>query len=73
MKHMRALNKKAGRIEEYVASQTEDVVAMQDRPSSQPQRPHVPPAEPPDSVSLWSAISTTVLSVATGRHRFPII
>ena len=42
MKHMRALNKKAGRIDEYVASRTEDVVAMQDRPSNQPQRPHVP-------------------------------
>jgi hypothetical protein len=41
MKHMRALNKKAARIEDYVAARTEDVVAMQDRPSGQ-QRPHVP-------------------------------
>ena len=31
MKHMRALNKKAGRIDEFVTSRTEDVVAMQDR------------------------------------------
>ena len=29
MRHMRALNKKAGRIEEFVASKTEDVVAGQ--------------------------------------------
>lgn len=50
MKHMRPLNKKAARIDDYVASrsddsaapETEDVVAMQDRPSNQPQRPHVP-------------------------------
>jgi hypothetical protein len=47
MKHMRPLNKKAARIDNHVesmnaAAQTEDVFAMQDRPSNQPQRPHVP-------------------------------
>ena len=31
MKHMRALNKKAGRIDQYVVARTEDVVGMQDR------------------------------------------
>ena len=38
MKHMRALNKKAGRIDDYVTSRTDDVVAMQDRrrPTSAP-------------------------------------
>jgi hypothetical protein len=45
MKHMRALNKKAGRIDNYVVARTEvvapteDVVGMQD-PAQQ--RPHVP-------------------------------
>jgi hypothetical protein len=54
MKHMRPLNKKAGRIDDFIVartehasrtedvSPTEDVVAMQDRPSNTPQRPHVP-------------------------------
>ena len=40
MKHLRAVNKKARRIEEHVASAKEDVVALQARPSIQ--RPHVP-------------------------------
>ena len=35
MKHMRALNKKAGRIDNYVARTEEDVVGMQDRPQQQ--------------------------------------
>jgi hypothetical protein len=42
MKHMRPLNKKAARIDDFVVSRTEDVVAMQDRPSNTPPRPHVP-------------------------------
>jgi len=40
MRHMRPLNKKAARIDAYVASRTEDVVGLQDGPK-QP-RPHVP-------------------------------
>ena len=40
MKHMRALNKKAARIDDYVAAHIDDVVAMQDRAANQ--RPHVP-------------------------------
>jgi hypothetical protein len=39
MKHMRPLNKKAARIDDFVASRREDVRALQDRP---PARPHVP-------------------------------
>ena len=39
MKHMRALNKKAARIDNYVSSRNEDVVALQDHSA---QRPHVP-------------------------------
>jgi len=51
MRHMRPLNKKAARIENYVASRTgddvasrsdEDVVGLQNPPA--PQRPHVPMA-----------------------------
>jgi hypothetical protein len=41
MRHMRPLNKKAARIDAYVAARTDDVVALQDRPANQP-RPHVP-------------------------------
>ena len=44
MKHLRALNKKAQRIDEFVAAREEDVVALQN-PSNrqgQQQRPHVP-------------------------------
>jgi len=40
MRHMRPLNKKAARIDVYVASRTDDVVGLQDH--SAPQRPHVP-------------------------------
>ena len=41
MKHMRPLNKKAARIDNYVASRTgDDVVGLQNPPA--PQRPHVP-------------------------------
>jgi hypothetical protein len=41
MKHLRALNKKAARISEYVEAQKNDVLALQDaRPTSS--RPHVP-------------------------------
>jgi hypothetical protein len=39
MKHMRALNKKAGRIDDYVASRTEDVVGH----AGPPVRPAAPP------------------------------
>jgi hypothetical protein len=43
MKHLRPANKKARRVDEYVTSLTEDVVAMQQNPTTPPaQRPHVP-------------------------------
>jgi hypothetical protein len=43
MKHMRALNKKAARISDYVGAKTEvtDVVALQD-PRPTQTRPHIP-------------------------------
>jgi hypothetical protein len=41
MKHLRALNKKAARIDNYVISNTEDVVALQN-PQPAQTRPHVP-------------------------------
>ena len=40
MRHMRPLNKKAVRIDAYVASRTDDVVGLQD--AAKQQRPHVP-------------------------------
>jgi hypothetical protein len=40
MKHMRALNKKAARIDNYVSARNGDVIALQDRGAAQ--RPHVP-------------------------------
>jgi hypothetical protein len=43
MKHLRAANRKARRIDEYVTSLTEDVVAMQQQnPAPAAQRPHIP-------------------------------
>ena len=39
MRHMRPLNQKAARIDNFVAGRLADVVALQDRP---PARPHVP-------------------------------
>ena len=40
MKHLRALNKKAQRIEQILSSTKADVVALQQSPN--PNRPHVP-------------------------------
>ncbi|MCC6914875.1 MAG: quinohemoprotein amine dehydrogenase subunit gamma [Rhodospirillaceae bacterium] len=40
MKHLRALNKKARRIDEILSSNDADVVALQQSPN--PNRPHVP-------------------------------
>ena len=43
MKHMRPLNKKAKRIDEYVESLNDDVVALQNpQGGGAQQRPHVP-------------------------------
>jgi len=43
MRHMRPLNQKAARIDDHVASRTEDVAALQNPPGgNQAQRPHVP-------------------------------
>jgi len=44
MKHLRPANRKARRVDQYVTSLTEDVVAMQQNPANPPQqqRPHVP-------------------------------
>ena len=41
MKHLRALNRKAQRIDDMVTRREEDVVALQNQQSPQ-QRPHVP-------------------------------
>ena len=40
MKHLRAINRKAHRVEEYVAATYGDVVALQQGPT--PPRPHYP-------------------------------
>ena len=44
MKHLRPLNKKAQRIDDYVAARDEDVVALQNpsNPRQGQPRPHVP-------------------------------
>ena len=43
MKHMQPLNKKAQRINDFVAARAEDVVALQNPSNRQaPERPHVP-------------------------------
>ncbi len=83
MKHLRAVNKKARRIDEMVTSRNADVVALQQ------QRPHVPmgctlsfsPGWEVDSAggtaglsaSPWNAISMTVTSPASGPLRCRII
>jgi hypothetical protein len=41
MKHLRAANRKAHRIDEIVTSRRKDVVALQN-PSTPPQQPHIP-------------------------------
>jgi hypothetical protein len=41
MRHLRPLNKKAKRIDEYVAKQSNDVVALQQQAGPQA-RPHIP-------------------------------
>ena len=42
MKHLRALNKKARRIDANIVSAKEDVMALQGPPAAGPARPHVP-------------------------------
>ena len=43
MKHLRAINKKARRVDNYVTSLGEDVVGLQNNQNPTPQqRPHVP-------------------------------
>ena len=42
MKHMRPVNRKAKRIDEYVDSLNEDVVALQNPQGGAQPRPHVP-------------------------------
>jgi hypothetical protein len=41
MKHLRAVNKKARRIDAYIAAMKQDVVALQNQPAP-PVRPHIP-------------------------------
>jgi len=41
MKHLRAANRKAHRIDDIVASRRKDVVALQDSAAAQP-KPHIP-------------------------------
>ena len=42
MKHLRAVNRKARRIDEQVSALAEDVVARQQNPTPPQQRPHIP-------------------------------
>jgi hypothetical protein len=42
MKHLRPVNKKAHRIDEYVAAARSDVFALQQGPGATPARPHYP-------------------------------
>ncbi|HMV50683.1 MAG TPA: quinohemoprotein amine dehydrogenase subunit gamma [Blastocatellia bacterium] len=42
MKHIRAINRKAVRIEEYVAAEFGDIVALQQGGPPAPTRPHYP-------------------------------
>jgi hypothetical protein len=42
MKHLRPLNKKAQRIDDFVTARDADVVALQSPSSPQPPRPHIP-------------------------------
>lgn len=42
MKHLRAANKKARRLDQRIVSAAEDVVALQQTPTPPVQRPHVP-------------------------------
>jgi len=42
MKHLRAVNKKARRIDDYVSAAKGDVVALQNPPAPPQPRPHIP-------------------------------
>jgi len=42
MRHLRPLNKKAQRIDDFIAAKDKDVVGLQNPGSRQDQRPHVP-------------------------------
>ena len=42
MKHLRAINRKARRIDDMVTAMNNDVVALRNQPASPPVRPHVP-------------------------------
>jgi len=85
MKHLRAVNRKALRIEEHVAPREDDVVALQNPAGP---KPHIPMAAPwcssLDGKSIprvaplayanrSSAISLIVTSPAFGPRMFPII
>ena len=87
MKHMRALNQKARRIDDAMAVAThEDVVALQRSGNRRSVRTFrwdarwcsrragkwIRPAARRVCASRWSAISTTAMSPASGRRRFPI-
>ena len=87
MKHMRPLNKKAARIDDYVVARVDDVVAMQDHPPTQ--RPHVPmacslmfsPGWEVDAAGGTAGLCQPVerdiydcfLKLLTGPRRFPTI
>jgi hypothetical protein len=81
MNHLKPVNRKAARIERATE---QDVVALQRRgggAAGLPQLPHFPvgcslvfspgwEADPPGSVSPWSATCSTATSAATGLPRF---
>ncbi len=87
MKHLRAVNRKARRIDEIVTSRREDVVALQDSGGGAEGRISPPdvrsrffqdgkwirPAARPVSASPWSAIFTIATLPASGPRRFPIM
>jgi hypothetical protein len=72
MKHLRAVNRKAARIEEHVAPREDDVVALQNPAGP---KPHIPIRRVglPDFASRWSATYSIVTSPAFGQRMSPII
>ena len=85
MKHLRAINRKANRIDDIVMSKRQDVVALQDpatakrlifRPDARSRSfrdgKWILPAARPVSASLWNVTFTIVTSRVSGRRRFPI-
>ena len=84
MKHIKAVNQKAARIEAWVAYEAEqtqptdlDVVGLESRPPHEQNGPNFPGGKQTllevqqGSVSLWKEISSTVTYHASGQHMCP--